>query len=114
MRLNRHLKSGDILTNNMLYSPELIKFGDVIKTQIESGGIFIEFNARALKAGKLNEIIQLENLNSKKCKHLSKSDRLHISKQDNIRQSIVVTLIQPRLNIQYLTAICKRWRKLEK
>jgi flagella basal body P-ring formation protein FlgA len=66
MRLNRNLKAGDVLTNNMLYSPELIKFGDVIKTQVESGGVFIEFNARALKPGKLNEIIQLENLNSKK------------------------------------------------
>jgi flagella basal body P-ring formation protein FlgA len=66
MQLNRNIKAGDIITNNMLYYPELIKFGDIIKTQVNSGGISLEFNARALRPGKLNEIIQLENLNSKK------------------------------------------------
>jgi flagella basal body P-ring formation protein FlgA len=66
MRLNRSLSIGDSLTTNVIYSPQLIKFGDIIQTQVENNGVKIEFNARALKGGKLNEIIQLENLNSKK------------------------------------------------
>ena len=63
-----HISKGKILTLRDVESLHLIKRGATVNVTLQSGGISISFSAKAVRNGKLGDIITIENSDGKRIK----------------------------------------------
>ena len=62
MLAKRDLEPGQVLTNDLLYTPVYVHKGDSVTVKATAGGITIAATMRAKAAGKFGETIQVEHL----------------------------------------------------
>ncbi len=55
------IKVGDVITVDVIRTPLLIKYGDIVTVIFQEGGVSIQMRAKAIKAGRAGDIIELEN-----------------------------------------------------
>lgn len=65
-KLNKNIRSGHIIQTNDLTSAFLVKIGQPVNVIYQSAGITLSYPAKALRSGRIGEVVQLEGRNKKK------------------------------------------------
>ena len=65
MRLTRRMNQGDVIMNNQVTRPPLIKRGDLVTIVLDMGSLHIRTAGKALRSARQGERVMVKNLRSK-------------------------------------------------